>query len=144
MLKCECPVEAGGWAGEGEHGAKPGRPGNVRTERRRWGGVSKDRWQGLVGGGRLREEGMAHPEHGPISTDSIRRGGRSGLCRPLSGGLQDSKAGGQGQEEPLECLVDSSWDSKSGWVPPLSCVCGQVRHLWDSQTEGIRVGARES
>lgn len=75
MLKCECPVEAGGWAGEGEHGAKPGRPGNVRTEQRRWGRVSKDRRQGLVGGGRLHEKGTAHPEHRPISTDSIRRGG---------------------------------------------------------------------
>lgn len=42
MLKFECPIKVGGWAGDDWGRAGLGRPGNVRTEQRKWGRVSKE------------------------------------------------------------------------------------------------------
>ena len=72
---------------------------------------------GVVSGRSLREEGMAHPDH---RTHLCRRsvGGGSGLCQPFSRG----PSGQQGQQEPLECLVDAGWDGGPKWGSLFSAV----------------------
>lgn len=42
MLKFECPVKVGGWAGHDKGRAGLGKPGNVRTEQRKWSRVFQE------------------------------------------------------------------------------------------------------
>lgn len=111
---------------EGELGIESGKPGNVRTRKRKWGRIYKKR------GGHVQGQ-----ERARARTELI----------PLKGGPQDSR----GSRSPS--TAGSVWLGQ--WacmgVPSLNCLW-KVRcpwdspegAPWDSQTAGIRVGASKS